>query len=122
MEYDLDFETLFICDNKSLKTVNDIKSLGSSITSMEMCLILEDYLKNLNLSNEKVKKLSYNINRDSSVITFKIHILSIKRITKNDLLDIRDKFLGIINTWFSSNKIHTFVVNKEKKEVFLKVK
>ena len=116
MEYDLEYKILFQCHNKNLEKISEIKALGSSITSMEMCMIFEDRLKELKLSDEKVKKISYNFNRDD-YIELIIHITSEKRLSKEYLLDLKEKFLRIINNEFAVNRIHIFKGN----EVYLQV-
>lgn len=116
MEYDLEYKVLFQCHNKNLEKISEIKALGSSITSMEMCMIFEERLKELNIKDEKVKKLSYNFNRDD-YIELIIHIISDKKLSKEYLLSLKEKFLNIINKEFAVNRIHIFKGN----EVYLQV-
>lgn len=121
MEYNLEYEIIFQCDNKNLEKISELRTLGSSITSMELCMVLEDRLNELKLNDEKIKKISYNFNRDD-FITLIIHVISLKRLTKDYQLELRDKFLEIINNEFNINRIHVFRdKNQELKEVYLRL-
>lgn len=117
MEYDIEYKILFQCHNKNLEKISEIRALGSSITSMEMCMIFEDRLKELKLKDEKVKKLSYNFNRDD-YIELIIHITSDKKLSKDYLLELKERFLKVINEEFKVNRIHVFKGN----EVYLQLR
>ena len=121
MDYTLDYILEYTCDNKNLKTVREIKSLGSSITSMELCMIIEDYLQSIKVSDKNIKKISYNFNRDD-VITLIVNISSNKKISKESLKSLKEDLFSRIEDIFLSNKIHTFADKSRKThEVYLKV-
>lgn len=120
-EYQLEYLIKFIVDGKNLETVRDIKSLGSSITSMELCMIIEDYLQSINISDKNIKKISYNFNRDD-VITLIVNISSNKKISKESLKSLKEDLFNQIEDIFLDNKIHTFADKSRKiHEVYLKV-
>ena len=120
-EYRLEYLIKFIVDGKNLETVRDIKSLGSSITSMELCMIIEDYLQSINISNKNIKKISYNFNRDD-VITLIVNISSNKKLSKESLKSLKENLFNHIEDIFLNNKIHTFADKSRKiHEVYLKV-
>ena len=122
MDYTLDYILEYTCDNKNLKTVREIKSLGSSITSMELCMIIEDYLQSIKVSDKNIKKISYNFNRDD-VITMSVNISSNKKLSKESLKSLKEDLFNQIEDIFLDNKIHTFVDKSRKlHEVYLKVK
>lgn len=122
MDYTLDYILEYICDNKNLKTVREIKSLGSSITSMELCMIIEDYLQSIKVSDKNIKKISYNFNRDD-VITMSVNISSNKKLSKESLKSLKEDLFNQIEDIFLDNKIHTFADKSRKlHEVYLKVK
>ena len=120
-EYHLEYLIKFIVDGKNLETVRDIKSLGSSITSMELCVIIEDYLQSINISDKNIKKISYNFNRDD-VITLIVNISSNKKLSKESLKSLKEDLFSRIEDIFLNNKIHTFADKSRKThEVYLKV-
>ena len=120
-EYHLEYLIKFIVDGKNLETVRDIKSLGSSITSMELCMIIEDYLQSINISDKTTKKISYNFNRDD-VITLIVNISSNKKLSKESLKSLKENLFNHIEDIFLNNKIHTFADKSRKiHEVYLKV-
>lgn len=120
-EYHLEYLIKFIVDGKNLETVRDIKSLGSSITSMELCMIIEDYLQSINISDKNIKKISYNFNRDD-VITLIVNISSNKKLSKESLKSLKEDLFSNIEDIFLNNKIHTFADKSRKiHEVYLKV-
>lgn len=120
-EYRLEYLIKFIVDGKNLETVRDIKSLGSSITSMELCMIIEDYLQSINISDKNIKKISYNFNRDD-VITLIVNISSNKKLSKESLKSLKENLFNHIEDIFLNNKIHTFADKSRKiHEVYLKV-
>lgn len=120
-EYQLEYLIKFIVDGKNLETVRDIKSLGSSITSMELCMIIEDYLQSINISDKNIKKISYNFNRDD-VITLIANISSNKKLSKESLKSLKEDLFSRIEDIFLNNKIHTFADKSRKThEVYLKV-
>lgn len=120
-EYHLEYLIKFIVDGKNLETVRDIKSLGSSITSMELCMIIEDYLQSINISDKNIKKISYNFNRDD-IITLIINISSNKKLSKESLKSLKEDLFNHIEDIFLNNKIHTFADKSRKiHEVYLKV-
>ena len=122
MDYTLDYILEYTCDNKNLKTVREIKSLGSSITSMELCMIIEDYLQSINISDKNIKNISYNFNRDD-VITLIVNISSNKKLSKESLKSLKEDLFNQIEDIFLDNKIHTFADKSRKlHEVYLKVK
>lgn len=121
-EYDLDFKTSFKCGRKNLSNVQEIKDLGSSITAIELCMMIEDRLEKLKLKDERVKKISYNFNRENDYIYFSIHLMSIKRLNKETLSELKDNFFKTIEKEFSENRIHVFEnKNKDLKDVYLKI-
>lgn len=120
-EYQLEYLIKFIVDGKNLETVRDIKSLGSSITSMELCMIIEDYLQSINISDKNIKKISYNFNRDD-IITLIVNISSNKKLSKESLKSLKEDLFSRIEDIFLNNKIHTFADKSRKThEVYLKV-
>ena len=120
-EYRLEYLIKFIVDGKNLETVRNIKSLGSSITSMELCMIIEDYLQSINISDKNIKKISYNFNRDD-VITLIVNISSNKKLSKESLKSLKEDLFSRIEDIFLNNKIHTFADKSRKThEVYLKV-
>ena len=113
MDYTLDYILEYTCDNKNLKTVREIKSLGSSITSMELCMIIEDYLQSINISDKNIKNISYNFNRDD-VITLIVNISSNKKLSKESLKSLKEDLFSRIEDIFLNNKIHTFADKSRK--------
>ena len=67
-EYHLEYLVKFIVNSKNLETIGEVRSLGSTITSMEFCMLLDDRLKELKFNYENIKKVSYNYNRENKII------------------------------------------------------
>lgn len=120
-EYDLKYVVKFKVGRKSLETLNEVKSLGSSISSLEFCMMLDDKLKQLGLTYEDIDKISYYYNRDNDII-IKQQLVSKKRIYKSRLDEIRSDTLNKTNEYFKKNVFHVFH-NKEYKrlEMFIRI-
>ncbi len=106
-EYHLEYLVKFIINSNYLETIKEVKSLGSTITSMEFCMLLDDRLKELKFNYEDIKKVSYNYNRENNIVINQT-LFSEKSLSKNKLNRLRDYFLDVANTYFSNNKFHTF--------------
>ena len=111
-EYHLEYLVKFIVNGKNLETIGEVRSLGSTITSMEFCMLLDDRLKELKFNYENIKKVSYNYNRENKIIVEQ-NLFSEKSLSKDKLNKIRSEFMDVANTYFSNNKFPTFH-NKQK--------
>lgn len=111
-EYHLEYLVKFIVNGKNLETIGEVRSLGSTITSMEFCMLLDDRLKELKFNYENIKKVSYNYNRENKIIVEQ-NLFSEKSLSKDKLNKIRSEFMDVANAYFSNNKFHTFH-NKQK--------
>lgn len=117
-EYCLEYVVKFKCCKKNLETIKELKSLGSSISPIEFCMILDDRLKMFKLVYNDIKDISYLYNREDKIVIKQI-ISSEKRINKEVLEKIRLEFLKQTNKYFSKNVFHTFKKNSKKYEVFI---
>ena len=106
-EYHLEYLVKFIVNGKNLETIEEVRSLGSTITSMEFCMLLDDRLKELKFNYENIKKVSYNYNRENKIIVEQ-NLFSEKSLSKDKLNKIRSEFIDVANTYYSNNKFHTF--------------
>lgn len=120
-EYDLKYVVRFKVGRKSLETLDEVKSLGSSISSLEFCMMLDDRLKALKMSYEDIDKISYYYNREKEIV-IKQTLVSKKRIYKSRLEEIRQDTLKCMNDFFAKNPFHTFH-NKDYKrlEMFIRI-
>ena len=59
MEYSLEYDLQFKIKRKSLESVNQLRSLGSSITSLELCMIIEDKLNTIDFKDDMIQRVSF---------------------------------------------------------------
>ena len=120
MEYSLEYDLQFKIKRKSLESVNQLRSLGSSITSLELCMMIEDKLNTIDFKDDIIQKVSFSFIRKDKIKLI-LSIIAKKKLNKNDLELLREDILKKMNNYFNKHIVHVFLYKNNKNEVYIKV-
>lgn len=117
VEYKVSYNLRFKNKEKNCNTLYEIKEYGSSISFMELSMILDDILKDFNFS-QKDMKISYNINKRDNELYLYIAFTLEKRQNKEELKKL---FLVELNEYLEDRRVHIFIKNNIEYELFCRV-